>query len=44
MLIAQFCLHEMVALELALRKALDDTGVSLPSPLKGTSIALDLIL
>jgi hypothetical protein len=37
MLLAQICLHEMMVLELVLRKTLSDTGVSQPSPLKGIS-------
>jgi hypothetical protein len=37
MLLAQFDLHEMMTLELVLRRTLGDTGVSQPSPLKGIS-------
>jgi hypothetical protein len=34
MLLAQIFLHEMMVLELVLRRTLSDTGVSQPSPLK----------
>jgi hypothetical protein len=36
-LLAQFGLHEMMVLELVLRRTLGDTGVSQPPPLKGIS-------